>query len=112
MKLSEQIYHDFLKDAYPETMKTRSYEMSYGYLIDLIEKIEKMNVLDKMLPNTALFKHNDDTWTVRSCVMLEDKGYYVHPGMVPNEYTYYKTPEEAIDEWLLKWNGLFGTNNT
>ena len=47
MKLSQQIYNDFLKeimakDAFRSTIKTRTYEMSYDYLIDLIKEIEEL----------------------------------------------------------------------
>jgi hypothetical protein len=42
MKLSDQLFHDFLREAYPENIKTRTYNMSYDYLIDLIEKVKEL----------------------------------------------------------------------
>lgn len=50
MKLSEQVYVDFLREieiksdnVYGDNYKkTRTYEMSYGYLTDLIQKIKDL----------------------------------------------------------------------
>lgn len=42
MLLSEQLKIDFLEDVYQLFKQTRSYTMSYDYLIDLIEQIKKL----------------------------------------------------------------------
>jgi hypothetical protein len=53
MKLSEELYNDFLKDVQiiPNTevwsKKTISYPMSYDYLIDLIEKVKELEALNE-----------------------------------------------------------------
>lgn len=52
-----------------------------------------MNPLRKLLPNTALYRHNDDTWTVRGTIM--DIGNIHDCGFTG----YHKTPEAAVDAY-------------
>ena len=53
MKLSQELYNDFLRElmeseefynpgASWSIVKTRTYKMSHDYLVDLIEKVEKL----------------------------------------------------------------------
>lgn len=61
MKLSEQIYNDFLKESTilaPGVVDTRVYGISHSYLIDLIEKVNELEYDSQKLKKIDSFCAN------------------------------------------------------
>jgi hypothetical protein len=54
MKLSEQLVQDFLKEAYPENQHTRTYDISLGYLTELIYKVHVLEERVKELETAVM----------------------------------------------------------
>jgi hypothetical protein len=51
-----------------------------------------------MLPNSALFKHNDDTWTWRTCVMDVLWTLPFSKPLLPRDSGYKGQPDQALEE--------------
>lgn len=62
MKISEQLQRDFLTDIPESTKTTRTYDMSYGYLIGLILEIQALE---------------NDLELYKGLVALDEKTVYV-----------------------------------